>query len=321
MTVRDRLHLGAVAPEQERAVLVVAQLPPQLGDLRHEAGLLDRALDRRVERDFAEPFGIVGLDDVVGGAEAHRLDDRRRVLAARQHDDLQIRLRGLQRPQRLEPVHARHHHVEQHDVGRIALLDGGEHLVAARVRARLVAAQRQERPQVVGERRIVVDDGDEWLLQRADSASGKRDDDRAAREPASSPSAAGDQMRPPWRSMTRRAIGSASPRPPRFSSNGAGARSYAVCTFVFAATTTTAACTPSVSTAGGRRRPSPGRLFAQNRSEKRVERAPESRAGRRRIGAAGCSPRTSQTNVAIVRLMHMLGHIRDEREEVERLRA
>ena len=28
----DRFHVGAVAPEQERPVLVVAQLPPQLGD-------------------------------------------------------------------------------------------------------------------------------------------------------------------------------------------------------------------------------------------------------------------------------------------------
>ena len=126
MTVRDRLHLGAVAPEQERAILVVAQLAPQLGDFRDEARLLDRVLDRGVERDFAQPLGIVRLDDVVGGAEADRFDDRRRLLAARQHDRLQVGLRRLQRAQRFEAVHARHHHVEQHDVGRIALLDRGE---------------------------------------------------------------------------------------------------------------------------------------------------------------------------------------------------
>ena len=87
------------------------------------------------------------------------------LLAARQHDHLQLRLGRLQRAQRLEAVHAGHHHVEQHDVGRIALLDGREHLVAARVRARVVAAQREERPQVIGERRIVVHDGDERFLQ------------------------------------------------------------------------------------------------------------------------------------------------------------
>ena len=69
-----------------------------------------------VERDFAQPFGIVGLDHVVGGAETDRLDDRRRLLAARQHDHLQVGLGRLQRLQRLDPVHAGHHHVEQHDV-------------------------------------------------------------------------------------------------------------------------------------------------------------------------------------------------------------
>ena len=80
---RDGLHVGAVAPEEERAVLVVAQLTPQLGDLRHQARLLDRALDRGVERDLAEAFRIVGLDDVVGRAELHRFDDGRRLLACR----------------------------------------------------------------------------------------------------------------------------------------------------------------------------------------------------------------------------------------------
>ena len=84
--LRDRLHLGTVAPEQERAVLIVAQLPAQLGDFRHEARLLDRALDRGVERDFAEALRIVRLDDVVGGAEPHGFDDGRGLLAARQHD-------------------------------------------------------------------------------------------------------------------------------------------------------------------------------------------------------------------------------------------
>ena len=166
MTDGDRLHVGAVAPEQERAVLVVAQLPAQLGDLGHEPRLLDGALDRCVERNLAKPLGIVRLDHVVGRAEPHRLDDRRRLLASGQHDDLQVRLGGLQRAQRLEAVHAGHHHVEQHDVGRIALLDRRHDLVAARVGPRLVAAEREERPQVIGESRIVVDDRDEGLLQQ-----------------------------------------------------------------------------------------------------------------------------------------------------------
>jgi len=44
---------------------------------------------------------------------------------------LQVGLGRLQRAQRLQPVHARHHDVEQHDVGRIALLHRRQHFVAA----------------------------------------------------------------------------------------------------------------------------------------------------------------------------------------------
>ena len=184
----DRLHLGAVAPEQERPVLVVAQLPPQLGDLRHQLGLLDLLLDSDVELDFSQPFGVVGLDHVVGGAEAERLDDRRRLLAARQHDHLQVGLGRLQRLQRLDPVHAGHHHVEQHDVRGVALLDRREHLVAARIGPRFVAAQRQKRAQVARKRGIVVDDGDKGLLQHS-TPHGQRDDGdgaAAGRRPDSS---------------------------------------------------------------------------------------------------------------------------------------
>ena len=117
MTVRDAAHLLAVAPD--RPVLVVAELLAQLAQLGDEAVLLDGVLDRDVERDLAQPLGIVGLDDVVGGAEAHGFDDRRGLVAARQHDDLGFRARGLQRAQRGQAVEARHHHVEQDDVGRL----------------------------------------------------------------------------------------------------------------------------------------------------------------------------------------------------------
>src|SRR5947208_1257472 len=88
----DGAHLGAVAPEQERAVLVVAQLPAQFGDLRHEPRLLDSALDSGIERDLAEAFRVVRLDDIVGCAESYGLDDGRRLLAAGEHDHLQVGL-------------------------------------------------------------------------------------------------------------------------------------------------------------------------------------------------------------------------------------
>ena len=79
------------------------------------------------------PSGIVRLDDVVGGAEAHGFDDDLRLLAAREHDHLQLGPRRLQRLQRLQAVHAGHGDVEQHDVGRLALADRRDDLVAARV--------------------------------------------------------------------------------------------------------------------------------------------------------------------------------------------
>ena len=71
---------------------------------------------------------------------------------------------GLECLQRREAVETGHHHVEQHHVGRFALLHGREHLVAAGVAPGFVAAQRQERPKVGGEGRIVIDDGDVGLF-------------------------------------------------------------------------------------------------------------------------------------------------------------
>ena len=111
---RDRPHDVAVGPEGER--LIVVDALAQLGDFRHELPLLDGLLDGRLERDFAQSVRIVGLDDVVHGAVTERFDDRLRVLAARKHDHLQIRVRRLQAAQRRDAVHARHHHVEQDDV-------------------------------------------------------------------------------------------------------------------------------------------------------------------------------------------------------------
>ena len=68
---RDAPHVVAVAPD--RLVLVVGQLLAQLAQFGHEPVLLDRVLDRDVEGDFAEPFGIVRLDDVVGRRQPARL--------------------------------------------------------------------------------------------------------------------------------------------------------------------------------------------------------------------------------------------------------
>ena len=164
MTVAMRAHLLAVAPD--RAVLVVGQLLPQLAQLRDQPVLLDRVLDRDVERDLAEPFGVVGLDDVVGGAEADRLDDRRRLVAARQHDHLRLGPRGLQGAQRRHAVEPRHHDVEQDDVGRLGLLHRRQQFVAARIAPGLVSPQGKEGPQVLREAGIVINDGYVRFLHR-----------------------------------------------------------------------------------------------------------------------------------------------------------
>ena len=71
------------------------------------------------ERDLAEAFRIVGLDDVVGRAQPDGFDDRGGLLASRQHDHLELGLGGLQRTQRLEPVHPRQPHIEHDQVGRL----------------------------------------------------------------------------------------------------------------------------------------------------------------------------------------------------------
>ena len=118
----------------------------QFGD---EPVFLDGVLDGDVERDFPEPLGIVRLDDVVGGAEPDGLDDRRGLVAAGQHDDLRLGPRGFQRAERGQPIEARHHDVEQDDVGRLGLFHRGEQFVPARVATRFIPAQRKKRPQIV----------------------------------------------------------------------------------------------------------------------------------------------------------------------------
>ena len=72
-------------------------------------------------------------------------------------DALSARKRG-------EPVEARHHDVEQDDVGCFGLFHRGEQLVAPCVAPRFIAAQRKERPQIGRKRRVVVDDGDVGVL-------------------------------------------------------------------------------------------------------------------------------------------------------------
>ena len=206
----DCHHPLAAAPH--RPILIIAQLLAQLVQFKHKPALLDGALDRRLERDLTKALGVVGLDHVVRGAKLHGFDDRRGTLTAREHDRLQLRACRLEVAECLEAVHARHHHVEQHDVRRIALSDGRQHLVPARVGPGLVPAQREKRPEVGRERRVVVHDCDQWFLHERDSLTGSRMVTTPRRLSCSV-----DQTRPPACSMTRRAIGRPRPMPPGYS--------------------------------------------------------------------------------------------------------
>ena len=53
--------VGALFPEEERPRLIVAETAAKLRDFRDELGLLRRLLERRLERDLAEPSGSSGL--------------------------------------------------------------------------------------------------------------------------------------------------------------------------------------------------------------------------------------------------------------------
>ncbi len=110
--------------EQPRALLL------QLARLEHDA-------QRRLQLLFLE-----GLVEVVRRAELHGLHDRAGATDDREDHDRQARPALVHAAQRLEPVHAGHHHVHQHDVGigarveqrhRAATVLGGVHLEAAQL--------------------------------------------------------------------------------------------------------------------------------------------------------------------------------------------
>ena len=83
------------------------RIGPARGQLRPDARLRDREVDR--------------LGHVVVGAGVERLDDVVAAVLRGHHDDRQLgdRARLPQPPQRLDAVHARHHHVEQHEIDAV----------------------------------------------------------------------------------------------------------------------------------------------------------------------------------------------------------
>ena len=106
-------------------------------------------------------LGNERLGDVVDRAGLERAQQELAVLGGGEEDRRHLAHAGLvlQRGQQFEPVHARHHHVEQHQVGRggprgrqrFGPIACGGHRIA------VAFQQRADHPQVRG---LVVDDED-----------------------------------------------------------------------------------------------------------------------------------------------------------------
>jgi hypothetical protein len=139
-------------------MFVVGQLLPQLAELRHQPVFLDRILDCDIQRDLPEPFGIVRLHHVIGRAKPHRFDDRRHLGPARQHDDLSLGAGGLESPKCGETIEPRHHHVEEHHIRGLSLLDRCEDFVTSCIATRFVSAKREKGSQVGRKGRVIVND-------------------------------------------------------------------------------------------------------------------------------------------------------------------
>ena len=76
-------------------------------------------MTNRTAEDFlAEALRIVRLDDVIRCALTHGVDDRRRRVTSREHDDLYVRMRDADSLERFKTVHPRHRNVEEHDIRR-----------------------------------------------------------------------------------------------------------------------------------------------------------------------------------------------------------
>jgi hypothetical protein len=71
--ISDTCRMAALSPQPMNAsLLIVAQLLAEVRELADQTRALDGLPDRGVERDFAQPLRVVGLDHVVRGRRAAR---------------------------------------------------------------------------------------------------------------------------------------------------------------------------------------------------------------------------------------------------------
>jgi hypothetical protein len=111
-------------------------------------------------QDLAQLVGVKGLGDVVGGAGAHRLDHRLRLVERRAHDHRRLAAAGAVAAQGLDPVELGHDHVDHDQVGARRLRQPGQRRLAAVGGLGGVAERLDERAQIFDVAGVVVDDED-----------------------------------------------------------------------------------------------------------------------------------------------------------------
>ena len=170
----DEEHLRDLlvrVPEREQAQhlalalreRILLRAPPLLGvggeEPRAEAGM-HVPLARRDRADRADDLGVGGLlQHVAARTRVERLAHVARVVLHREHEHLRVGHRLQQRRHALDPALARHHHVEQHDVGLVLDRLEDRPLGVRRLADRLDVLLRVEHaPQAGPDDRMVVDD-------------------------------------------------------------------------------------------------------------------------------------------------------------------
>jgi hypothetical protein len=180
--------LGGIAPDFAEQLAAMDDESPPLGEIEQQIELTAAEVDRaarivgtqvlKIDDDPAEPDADDGapcppeegvqprlelveverLGDVVVGAGLEAPEDVGLLIAGGQHDDGSTAA-GPDETAELEPVGARQHDVEQHEIGR-ERARGGQHFVAAVHRFDLESRVGQVVGQDARERPIVLDHED-----------------------------------------------------------------------------------------------------------------------------------------------------------------
>jgi len=123
---------------------------------RHEKRLAARS--KRLE-DLLQGVGqgraIERFDEVLGGAQLHRVDGGLHVDDARDHHDLLLGVPLLHAVDEIVAVHTGHHEIGEDDV-EVTLLDDAQGLFAARGRDHFVALFREQPFEQLAEVALVV---------------------------------------------------------------------------------------------------------------------------------------------------------------------